>query len=364
MSDIRMTDPAPSPAGRAEAQRLARVLLAVGLVLLGLFILEGFLRALAWAVILVVATGPLYRRAEARFPPGRHNLVLPLGFTLGATLIFVVPLVFAAIQAGEEARMVAAWVTEARMQGVPLPDALSHLPVLQPQVTAWWATNLADPEGARALLGRLDAELMQSGRAVGARALHNGVLFAFAMVTMFFLYRDAPLLAAQTLTASQRLFGPHGERVGRQILASIHGTVDGLVMVGLGVGLVLGLGYWAAGVPHPVLLGAATAVGAMLPMGATVALAVACLLALGAGHSAAAAALAGLGMVVVFVADHFIRPALIGGATRLPFLWVLLGILGGVETFGLLGLFLGPAVMAALILLWREWVGDATKDPT
>ena len=48
-------------------------------------------------------------------------------------------------------------------------------------------------------------------------------------------------------------------------------------------------------------------------------------------------------------------PALIGGTTRLPFLWVLLGILGGVETFGLLGLFLGPAVMAALVLLWREF---------
>ena len=49
---------------------------------------------------------------------------------------------------------------------------------------------------------------------------------------------------------------------------------------------------------------------------------------------------------------------LIGGATRLPFVWVLLGILGGVTAFGLLGLFLGPAVLAALILLWREWVGS------
>jgi predicted PurR-regulated permease PerM len=58
---------------------------------------------------------------------------------------------------------------------------------------------------------------------------------------------------------------------------------------------------------------------------------------------------------VTFVADHFVRPSLIGKTTRLPFLWVLLGILGGVETWGLLGLFLGPAIMAALMLLWREW---------
>jgi predicted PurR-regulated permease PerM len=58
---------------------------------------------------------------------------------------------------------------------------------------------------------------------------------------------------------------------------------------------------------------------------------------------------------VIFVADHFIRPVLIGGAARLPFLLVLLGLLGGLETFGFLGLFLGPAVMAALIALWRDW---------
>lgn len=52
--------------------------------------------------------------------------------------------------------------------------------------------------------------------------------------------------------------------------------------------------------------------------------------------------------------DHFVRPVLIGGATRLPFIWVLLGILGGVSAWGLVGLFVEPAIMAALILIWRE----------
>ena len=62
-----------------------------------------------------------------------------------------------------------------------------------------------------------------------------------------------------------------------------------------------------------------------------------------------------VGLAVTFTADHFVRPVLIGGATQLPFIWVLLGILGGVEVWGLIGLFVGPAIMAALILLWREY---------
>jgi predicted PurR-regulated permease PerM len=187
------------------------------------------------------------------------------------------------------------------------------------------------------------------------------VLFGFTLVTLFFLFREGPRLAEKLLYASRRLFGPEAEPVARQMVASIHGTVDGLVLVGLGVGAVLGVGYAIVGAPHPALLGAATAVAAVVPMGAPIVLAIAALLVLAAGKTVAAAILFGAGMVLIFIADHAIRPALIGGTTRLPFLWVLLGILGGVETFGLLGLFLGPAVMAALILLWREWTGDATN---
>jgi predicted PurR-regulated permease PerM len=160
-------------------------------------------------------------------------------------------------------------------------------------------------------------------------------------------------------TASRKAFGAGGERVGRQMVASVRGTVNGLVLVGLAEGVVLGIAYYVAGVPHPGLLGLFTGVAAMVPFGATVAIAVASLLLLAQGSTTGAIVLFVFGLIVGFVADHAVRPALIGGATRLPFLWVLLGILGGVETWGLLGLFLGPAIMAALILLWREWTEGA-----
>jgi predicted PurR-regulated permease PerM len=194
---------------------------------------------------------------------------------------------------------------------------------------------------------------------VGEQVAHRLTSFVFTLLTLFFLFRDGDAVTAQVRRGAARAFGPGGERVGRQIIASVHGTVNGLVLVGLAEGVALGLVYVAAGVPHATVLGALTAVAAMVPGVAIVVIALAALVAVAAGSTLAGAAVFVVGGLAVFAADHFVRPALIGGATKLPFLWVLLGILGGLEVWGLLGLFLGPAIMAALILLWREWTAPA-----
>ena len=362
MNDVTVVNLPPGGQNRAPGQRVARVVLAAVLLGLGIYVLGDFVRALAWAAVLAVATWPLYLRAKRRFPGGKHDVLLPGLFTVVTTLVVLVPLVLLGVQAGRDEQSVVDWLHSARDNGVPLPDALSHLPAFQPQVSAWWNANLASPEGARNSLGRVDSEVMVVGRSYGGRVVRTLTNFGFTLLALFFLYRDGPRLGPQLLDSATRLFGPHGDRVARQMVASIHGTVDGLVLVGLAIGVVLGAGYAFAGVPHAVLFGAASAVAAMVPFAAWFVLAAACALLLATGGTLAAAVLAAFGTVVIFASDHFVRPVLIGGATKLPFLWVLLGILGGLKAFGLLGLFLGPAIMAALILLWREWVGDATSS--
>jgi len=82
------------------------------------------------------------------------------------------------------------------------------------------------------------------------------------------------------------------------------------------------------------------------------------------GHMAAGSSLFVFGVFVILLADNYVRPRLIGGAVKLPFIWTLLGIFGGLENFGLLGLFLGPTLMAVLISIWRDWVADMNKPET
>lgn len=347
---------APPRATTVRQQTVARLVLAAVLFGIGLWTIEEFIPAIVWAVILAVALWPLYQRARRRWPIRGHEVLLPAGFTCAVALLFFLPLVVVGVQAAREAQSVFDWVEKARTEGVPPPDFLSHLPVGSTQAITWWQQNLADPEGASDLLDRANrGELVTSSRRIGAAVLHRTMLFGFCLLTLFFLFRDGEALTEQMRRASLRAFGPSGERVGRQIIASVHGTVDGLVLVGIGEGVVMGIAYAVAGVPHPTLLGGATAVAAMIPFGAPVAFGLAAVLAAANGSTTAAVAIVVLGLLVTFVADHFVRPVLIGGQTRLPFVWVLFGILGGVKVWGLVGLFVGPAVMAALILLWREW---------
>ena len=344
--------------GASRPQQSAMGALALLLTGLGLWTLHRYLPALIWAAILAIAVWPLYQRAVRRWPPGKHNILLPALFTVAIALVFITPLVTVAVQAGKEVHGIFESIATARTDGVPPPEWLEHLPVGSQQATNWWQDNLASPDSAKALLQKArESQFVSNGPELGAEIAHRAVLFGFMLLTLFFLFKEGDVVSLQLQRASARAFGPAGERIGRQMIASVHGTVDGLVLVGLAEGFILGIAYVIAGVPHPTLFGLFTAIAAMVPFGAAVAFGIAALTLLIQGSIVSAVVIGALGMVVTFVADHFFRPTLIGSATRLPFLWVLLGILGGVETWGRLGLFLGPAIMAALMLLWREWTG-------
>jgi predicted PurR-regulated permease PerM len=121
-------------------------------------------------------------------------------------------------------------------------------------------------------------------------------------------------------------------------------------------GSLITVGYLVTGVPYPLLSGAITIVCAMIPLGAWIAFSTASLVLLLEGNSGPAAGMFAYGAIVMLIGDNFAQPMLVGGAARLPFLATLIGILGGLETFGLIGLFLGPVIMAAMLFVWKEWI--------
>jgi predicted PurR-regulated permease PerM len=170
---------------------------------------------------------------------------------------------------------------------------------------------------------------------------------------LFFIYRDGDEFIQQAATISDRLFGRTGRRLGASMVTTVRETVNGQLFVALGEGFILGIAYAVCGLPHPLLLGALTVVLAIIPFGAPLLVATVSLILVIQSNTILALGLLVFGSIV-FLAEHVVRPLLIGSSARLSFIWVLLGIFGGLSAFGLIGLFLGPAILAALIALWRE----------
>ncbi|MBF0858050.1 AI-2E family transporter [Gluconobacter sp. LMG 31484] len=358
-----MTDLSPPPSpdtitveasdSTGTIQRRARGFLALFFVAIGLYTLKGFLPALLWGCVFAISIWPLYRRAELRF--GRSDW-LPLVFTLAVALIFLVPVSLVGVKVADEARSALEWIDDVRNNGIPMPEWVPHLPFLSAQATNWWQNHMTSPQRLSHLLHSVDVgHGMQMTKQVGSQLARRGTLFAFSLLTLFFLLKDGDSVIRKCLLGSQRLFGEQGESLAKQMISSVHGTLAGLVLVGLGEGAIMGIVYMATGAPQPLLFAMVTAVAAMIPFLAWPTVGLVALLLLAKSSMIGAIVVMAIGSVVIFIADHFIRPALIGGSTKMPFLWVLLGILGGAETWGLLGLFLGPAIMAALHLLWTIW---------
>src|SRR5947209_1908058 len=306
-----------------DTRRVARTALIIAVVLAGVWLLWRFIPALAWASVLAIATWPL-RGALARRGLGATAIAALLTLLLG--LVLVLPLIGLGVEAARESSVIAEAVRDIRQNGLGTPDWLTHLPLVGDSVANWWRQNLAEPGAARAILGRTETSgVIAFTRTLGIQVASRLTILVFTLLTLFFLYRDGPRLIDEAHRISNRLFGPPGGHLGRNAVAAVRGTVNGLVLVGLGEGVLLGAAYVATGLPHPVLLGLVTGVLATVPFGAPLVFVVCALVLLAQSHTSAAIVLLVFGSVVVFVADHFIRPILIGNSTRLPFLWVLLG---------------------------------------
>jgi hypothetical protein len=200
--------------GASNPQQGAKAALALLLTGLGLWTLHRYLPALIWAAILAIAVWPLYQRAGRRWPPRKGNVVLPSVFTMAIALVFIIPLVLVAVQAGKEVHGVFESIAQARSDGIPPPQWLSHLPVGSQQATNWWQENLANPDSANALLQKArQSQFVSNSREIGADLAHRAVLFGFMLLTLFFLFRDGDRFTAQLQRASARACGPAGDLV-------------------------------------------------------------------------------------------------------------------------------------------------------
>jgi len=349
-------DPKPLPLG-ASARMNARVVLALALVALALWTAAGFLPALIWATILAVALWPLYINFAQRFASGPSGLTA-LIFTGLVALILATPMALAVYQVAQQGDVLVGWLKRAGESGIEVPEWIARLPIAAESMQQWWRDNLSDPKAATGWLKTINAESASDlFRTLGGQLIHRLFLLFFALLALFVMLSNGRALANRFLETCERLFGEAGEGLVEKMIDATRGTVNGTVLVAVGEGLLIGVGYLIASVPNAVLFTIFTTAFAMVPFGAWVAFTTAAIvLVSGDGTGFAAAGVFCWGAIVMLAGDHFVWPTLVGGSARLPFLFAFVGIFGGLAAFGLIGLFLGPVIMAALFTVWREWI--------
>lgn len=342
-------------------RRITVGLFVAGLLVVSFQVLQLFLVPVAWAIILVYVTWPIHWHLCRLLG---HRAGLSAGImTLFLTLTFGLPLLWVVLMLHSEVPAAHRNLVILLSQGADaLPRDVARLPWLGPELERLLELSAEDPATLRAqVVEWITPWADQSLRILGGIGL-TAFKFAFALLTAFFLYLDGQSLLAQVGHLFAGLIGPRADHYLKAIGDTTRAVLYGLVLTALLQGALAGVGYWVAGVQAPVLLGAVTAIFALVPFGTPLVWGTVSAWLMLSGQTWEGAGLAAWGTLVVSQIDNLFRPLVISSATRIPYILVLFGVLGGISAFGLVGLFLGPIVIAVLLAVWREWVHEPASE--
>jgi predicted PurR-regulated permease PerM len=335
-------------------------LLAAAIGLLAFWIVHGFIQAMLAAGVTAIASWPLYLAFRARLPRNMGRSGGAVIFTVVITVFLLAPMVFACGALLSEAHALLHNLAAADSKGLPLPDWLAGTPAIGPWLAAPWQQQLASPDALSTLTQHTDpGAVLGWAQSLGQFTFHHALTVAFTILLLGFLYQEGGSLARELTGVLRQAIGDRAERYVEVGTRAVRASVNSMLVVGLFDGFATALAYAAAGAPRPLLWAAITGSLAVVPfLGYAVVAAMALQLALQGPLSTALLALL-LGGAVLLSGDKLVRPMVVRGGVQLPFVWVLMGCIGGFGVLGLAGLVIGPVVLSLSRELWEQRLREA-----
>lgn len=331
---------------------VARVGAGLALAAAALIVLQPFLIPLAWAAIAAYTTWPIYRWVKGL--TRRPRLAAAL-LTAAVAFGIGVPLGWVLATIANEASHLVLLLQESASEPLRLPDWIASRAWLRDPIEQLRSTWLLDSQALRDLVTRNLTEVSSQLLSVAGGLARNVIQFAITLMALFVLYLDGERVLVQARRLAGLLFPTAPVDFLDDIGAVVRAVVFGLLGTALAQGAIAAIGFVIFGVPSPVLLGMVTALASFVPFGPTLVWIAAVLGLALAGQTGAAIGMAVWGALLVSTVDNVLRPLLISGPTQIPFLLVLFGVLGGLATLGLLGLFVGPVVLSVAFALLAEF---------
>ncbi len=328
----------------------------VGIVLLTYMVLHPFIVPTIWAAILAYVSWPLHIRVSRMIR--RRQTAAAMITTLLVSLIIVVPIIWLIMVLQSE--LLAGWgqVQSLLARKPALPTAVRDLPIVGAWVAERWAELLADPNVLKKGMQTWVTQSADEVSGVVGGVGRNAAKLFIALFAMFFFLRDGARFFVQMRSVLEGMLGPATRNYLKAIGDTTQAVVYALVLAALAQGLVAGIGYAIAGFDAPIFLGAITALVALIPFATPLMWSSLSIWLIVSGNVGAGVFLLIWGTALVSTVDNVVRPLVISNHTTMPLILVVFGVLGGVLAFGLVGLFIGPVILAVSLAIWREWLAQ------
>jgi predicted PurR-regulated permease PerM len=358
-----MEDNGPNPPARGDLTRtVLAVLLIATLIGASFWVLRPFLLALVWATMIVVATWPLMLNVQSAL---RRRWLAVTVMTAAMLIVLIVPLSLAVQSVVENSDTIVQTVRGLTTHEIPPPpDWVAKIPLVGSQISGYWHGVAAG--GKEGLAGRLAPYAGDAARWLAGQFGNIGLLgfhFLLTVAIAAILYANGENASDGVIRFGRRLAGDRGERVVRLAGQAIRGVALGVVVTALVQTVLAGLGLAVAGVPYAALLTAVVLFLCIAQIGPLVVLAPAVIWLFWIDETGRATLLLVWTLVVAPI-DNVLRPILIRRGADLPMLLIFAGVIGGLLSFGIIGLFVGPVMLAVTYTLLREWVNEQFRDAT
>jgi predicted PurR-regulated permease PerM len=328
-------------------------LYGAAIAVLSVWLLQGFLHGMLAASAAAIASWPVYSRFAARVRGrlGRHTTSLV--FTAIITVFVLAPMLFAFWALLSEVHGLFHDIVGSDGKGSAVRRWLEDLPVVGGWAASRWHGELASPGAAQGMNAPAVIGLAQS---LGQFAAHHLLVVVFTILLLHFLYEEGESLARDFRGLLREGIGEHAERHVHVVTRAVRASVNSMLVVGLFNGLATGLLFALVGVPRAAVWAAIVGSMAAVPFLGYAAVGALALRMAFSGDTTPALVSLLLGCLVLLCGDKVVRPLLARDGLRLPFVWILMACLGGFEVLGLVGLVVGPVVLALAREIWNQRV--------
>jgi predicted PurR-regulated permease PerM len=334
------------------------ILLAlIALLIIGsVMILLPFLRAILWAVVFAVTIWPYFVKLEKALR-GRTGLAAVIS-TLLLALIFFLPMVYVGYKLASQASVALNYTEELMEKGLgPPPLWLKGIPLIGEKLGGIWQTTGQDTPKLIEMVKPHIKVLLGSIVSAGTGMAQVILITVLSLILFLLVVKEGHSIRTNLEKMAERLGGEKGRRLLFVAGSTMRSVVFGILIAALIQGIMAIFGLWISGVPNPVLIGAVAGVFALIPIGLiqVVLLPAAGWLIFYKGEIGWGIFLAIWSFTVIGNIDNVIRPMFISRGANVPFLVILLGVLGGLATGGIIGLFIGATLLSVVYTMLKEW---------